>query len=77
MLAVEPAEALHALVSAFTNAARAYAEPVDEGEWWDRPAVPFHVVLQTPPKSQSDWLVNWIEAGAQVVPLEICPEAEA
>ena len=27
------------------NVQRELSEPIASGEWWDRPAVPFHVVL--------------------------------
>jgi hypothetical protein len=33
------------LVDSLANAAEAWARPIDLGESWDRPAVPFHVVL--------------------------------
>lgn len=33
------------LLGSLKAAATEWARPVDLGEWWDRPAIPFHVVL--------------------------------
>lgn len=33
------------LCEAMESAGTAWGQPVERGEWWDRPAVPFHVVL--------------------------------
>lgn len=32
-------------VDSLTDAARRWAVPIEQGEWWDHPAMPFHVVL--------------------------------
>jgi hypothetical protein len=32
-----------------------WARPISLGEWWDRPAVPFHVILH----SETDALERW------------------
>jgi hypothetical protein len=32
-----------------------FAEPVDDGEAWDRPATPFHFVLQLPDGLGGRW----------------------
>lgn len=45
VLADGGAEALRLLVDALESAASGWRQPVELGEWWDRPAVPFHVVL--------------------------------
>ena len=45
VLADEAAEALSWLVRSLESAADAWRQPVELGEWWDRPAIPFHVVL--------------------------------
>jgi len=38
-----------------TEAARTWAEPVQAGEWWDRPPVPFTVLLvESPPDPRGD-----------------------
>lgn len=54
------------LVRAFRNASSAYGRPIDSGEWWDRPAVPFHVVLQ---EETPGGLERWRSAGASLTPL--------
>lgn len=48
LLADEPVE-LAPLLRALTGAVRSWAAPVEQGEWWDRPAVAVRVVLQHPP----------------------------
>ncbi|MEJ7652228.1 MAG: barstar family protein [Chloroflexia bacterium] len=35
-----------ALVALATGAADEFSRPVELGEWWDRPALPYHLVLQ-------------------------------
>lgn len=61
----EPA-ALRRLVALLRNAAARWAEPVEQGEWWDRPAVPFHVVLHV--SGNASETQRWSDAGATVVP---------
>jgi hypothetical protein len=60
---------LGVLVRTIERAADAYSCPIALGEWWDRPAVPFHVILQ----SQSDGVgtvrARWEHAGAVMVDL--------
>lgn len=41
-----PGERAGVMLRVLETAAAEWAEPVERGEWWDRPAVPFHVVLQ-------------------------------
>lgn len=60
-----PAE-MHTLVQALATAAKEFAEAVNDGEWWDRDPVPFHVVLQG--LADSDF-VRWRDAGAILKPL--------
>lgn len=38
---------LRQLVRSIVDAGNTFGQPIDEGEWWDRPALPFHVVVQT------------------------------
>lgn len=38
-------EELRFLADSLESAAAAWSQPVELGEWWDRPAVPFNVVL--------------------------------
>jgi hypothetical protein len=59
----EPPE-LSTFVRAITDAHRTYSQPVEAGEWWDRPAVPFHVVLHVPGGVQEGQ--RWTAAGAAV-----------
>jgi hypothetical protein len=67
--ALLPAGRLAALVDVFTRAARDWATPVDEGDEWDRPAVPFHVVLATDERRAPAWAARWLAAGAVLRPL--------
>jgi hypothetical protein len=48
------------------TAAQTYAEPIALGEWWDRPAVPFHVVLHATAEDVAAVTQRWIAAGASV-----------
>ncbi len=47
LLCDEPVE-LAPLLRALSGAVRSWAAPIEQGQWWDRPAVAFHVVLQHP-----------------------------
>ena len=58
-----PAE-LRTLVHTLVGAAAKYAEPVADGEWWDRSAIPFHVVLQASGMDRA--LASWRAAGAEL-----------
>lgn len=60
--------ALRWLVGSLTRACAQWARPVTEGEWWDRPAVPFHVVLQPKGGETAAVMQRWAEAGAMVRP---------
>lgn len=57
---------LGVLVRAIAHAADAYSQPIESGEWWDRPAVPFHVVLQSPPAGSEAVRAHWLAAGAEI-----------
>ncbi len=61
VLADDPVE-LGALVRALGGAVRSWATPIEQGEWWDRPAVPVHVVLHHAPGT--DPAPRYEEAGA-------------
>jgi hypothetical protein len=39
---------------------------VESGEWWDRPAVPFHVVLQSPSREAAAVRARWRAADAEI-----------
>jgi hypothetical protein len=58
-------------VRTLTRAQAAWAAPVETGEWWDRPAVPFHVVLQWGRAESAIARDRWVAAGAELVPLVI------
>ncbi len=49
----------------YAHAADAYSQPIESGEW-DRPAVPFHVVLQSPPAGSEAVRAHWLAAGAEI-----------
>lgn len=69
VLVEEPREELEALVTALRAAAHTYATPIDDGEWWDRPAVPLHVVLQADRADAQAVADRWGAAGAATAPL--------
>lgn len=48
VLVDDPAD-LPALVRALDGAVRSWALPVEQGQWWDRPAVAVHVVVHQAP----------------------------
>ncbi|WP_425308778.1 barstar family protein [Ammonicoccus fulvus] len=64
VLADAPLAGLRTLVQTFLAAAGIYAKPVTDGEWWDRPAIPFHVVLQVE-DGCSRAMDRWRAAGAE------------
>lgn len=66
VLVDEDAEQLEAFVSALRNASDEYGAPVALGEAWDRPAVPFHVVLQAAGDASAEASRRWAAAGAQL-----------
>jgi hypothetical protein len=57
-------EDLTILVRLFTAAHSQWATPIATGEAWDRPAVPFHVVLQTLSLEEPRVIERWERAGA-------------
>lgn len=68
LLQEEQPEELAVLVRAIQNAAATFGNAVNDGEWWDRPAVPFHVVLQ---EGNGEALGRWKAAGAQLASVEL------
>jgi hypothetical protein len=66
----ESPDQLEVLVRMFRAAAATYAAPIAKGEAWDRPAVPFHIVLQAE-AGDTEAVVRerWTAAGANLVPL--------
>lgn len=54
------------LARSLSDATEEWAKPVESGEWWDRPAVPFHVVLQAGEAEVGTVRARWAAAGAQI-----------
>jgi hypothetical protein len=61
-------DALSWLVGSLARAREEWAHPVEQGEWWDRPAVPFHVVLQPTVGDAASVTQRWAGAGALLLP---------
>ncbi|HWC22836.1 MAG TPA: barstar family protein [Flexivirga sp.] len=68
VLGDEDIAALGWLVRSLTSAAEEWARPVELGEWWDRPAVPFHLVLAGEREHVESAARHWVRAGAAPVP---------
>lgn len=65
-LADAPPRELEWLVDSLSAAAAEWATPIDLGEWWDRAAVPFHVVLDLGATTATSDVTRWIAAGARL-----------
>ncbi|WP_232547885.1 barstar family protein [Propioniciclava soli] len=70
VLADERAGCLEWFASSLKSAAHGWARPVELGEWWDRPAVPFHVVLAGSGDDLEVAIRRWSDAGATPAPLD-------
>jgi hypothetical protein len=55
------------LVRLLSRAAATWATPIERGEWWDRPAVPFHIVLQCGAEDSVLVHQRWTAAGAHLL----------
>ena len=66
VLADAPKGELPVLVRRIAYAGETYSNPIDLGEWWDRPAVPFHVVLCAASEDVAAVRARWRAAGANV-----------
>jgi hypothetical protein len=55
------------LVDSLRSAADVWGSPVEDGEWWDRPAVPFHLVLVSEPRGIGAARSRWTAAGARLI----------
>jgi len=55
------------LVISLSRAAREYGHPISQGEPWDRPAIPFHVVLTGEWEVLERARLRWAMAGAEPV----------
>jgi hypothetical protein len=58
------------LVQTLTSVIQHWATPIDAGEWWDRPAVPFNVVLAADTASASAVRDRSAAAGAAGIELD-------
>jgi hypothetical protein len=67
VLVTATATELGVLVTTLTDAWSGLGTPVTRGEWWDRPAVPFHVVLAVDAGDSAAVRERWVAAGASVV----------
>jgi hypothetical protein len=57
---------LTVLVRLIESARCVYSVPIALGEWWDRPAVPFHAVLHSSPEDSATLRGRWRKAGAAI-----------
>jgi Barstar (barnase inhibitor) len=62
-------DALAWLTRSLAVAAEEWSQPIELGESWDRPAVPFHIVLAGPNDVLLAAQQRWSSAGAQPRPL--------
>ncbi|MCD4851424.1 barstar family protein [Arthrobacter sp. AK01] len=65
VLANEDQKELHTLTGVLKTAVSTFAEPIALGEAWDRPAVPFYVVLQAEQTDEQITAEKWGYAGAK------------
>jgi Barstar (barnase inhibitor) len=63
-------EALSWLLGSLESGTTVWSQPVELGEWWDRPAVPFHVVLAGERDAVELAAHRWSAAGAEPVPFD-------
>jgi RNAse (barnase) inhibitor barstar len=68
VLADSGPRALGQFADLLTMVRERWASPVSDGQWWDRPAVPFHVVLPAPAGEVAALAERWTAAGAVVRP---------
>jgi len=68
VLAEAEDETVRSLVDSLASAAAAWSVPVELGEWWDRPAVPFHVLLAGEHHPVDVAARRWSAAGAEPIP---------
>lgn len=65
-LLADESVALRWLAGSLSRACEQWATPVDDGEWWDSPAVPFHVVLHAAPGNGDATAERWAHVGVHV-----------
>jgi RNAse (barnase) inhibitor barstar len=73
LLEGEPDDSFEIFVDVLVEAARQWAEPVTEGEAWDRPAVPFHVLFQAEPAESEALRARFARAGQELAAWEVEP----
>lgn len=71
VLADATADCLTWLADSLTRVSEDWARPVEQGEWWDRPSVPFHVVLQPVLGDAATVSARWAAAGGAVTPFPL------
>jgi len=71
VLADAGADELRWLLDALQSVGATWSQPVQLGEWWDRPAVPFHVVLAGERAVIESAVRRWTSAGARPVPFDV------
>lgn len=69
LLADEP-EARKVFSEILTDVSKEYSKAINDGQWTDRAALPFHVVFHTPPFQPSNSTNVWEELGLEFVKLE-------
>ena len=55
VLADAPAQVFATFEKVIHRACDEFSEPIDDGESWDRPATPFHLVIQLPDGVEGHW----------------------
>ena len=55
-------------VGSFQSATAEWGRPIELGEWWDRPALPFHVVLAGRRDEIEGAARRWASAGVVAMP---------
>src|SRR4051812_28625523 len=71
----EPPDRFAMFVETWTTAARAWATPVELGEAWDHPAIPFHVAFQVDVATRENLGARFAAAGAQLAEWESWSQA--
>jgi hypothetical protein len=65
--------ALTWLVGSLRRAVATWSRPIEVGEWWDRAAYPFHVVLACEPGEGVGVSRHWAAAEATAIPFPTTP----
>jgi hypothetical protein len=60
---------LEVLLRTLERVADAWSHPIEQGEPWDRPAVPFHLVFQVTPEGSPIAMERFAQAGSRPAPL--------